>query len=97
MLVTVGLNWDQKQDEERSRTDQQGRSNSLWRGNEQRLLFIRLVGVKVIELQDHQQRSMMGKQDLEGERRGTVICVDANLVNLNIYEVLRFVSTNLFG
>ena len=29
VLVTVWLNWDQKQDEERSCTDQQGCSNSL--------------------------------------------------------------------
>lgn len=29
VLVTVGLNWDQKQDEERSRTDEQGCSDSL--------------------------------------------------------------------
>lgn len=29
VLVTVGLNWDQKQDEERSRADQQGRPDGL--------------------------------------------------------------------
>lgn len=31
VLVAVGLNWDQKQDEERSSTDQQGGSHSLQR------------------------------------------------------------------
>ncbi len=30
VLVTVGLNWDQEQNEERSRTDKQSCSNSLW-------------------------------------------------------------------
>lgn len=29
VLVAVGLNWDEEQDEERSRTDQQGGSNGL--------------------------------------------------------------------
>lgn len=29
VLVTVGLNWDQKQDEERSRADQQGGPDGL--------------------------------------------------------------------
>lgn len=36
VLVTVGLNWDQKQDEERSRADQQGRPNGLEEGGGER-------------------------------------------------------------
>lgn len=34
VLVAVGLNWNEEQDEERSRADQQGRSDSLRTGNE---------------------------------------------------------------
>lgn len=34
VLVAVGLNWDQKQDEERSCTDQQSRPDSLRTGME---------------------------------------------------------------
>lgn len=40
VLVAVGLNWDQKQDEERSCTDQQSRPDSLRTGMEGSLLFI---------------------------------------------------------
>lgn len=32
VLVAVGLNWDQEQDEERSRADQQGRPDGLGGG-----------------------------------------------------------------
>lgn len=38
VLVTVGLNWDQKQDEERSRADQQGGPDGL--GEEGRGVFL---------------------------------------------------------
>ena len=42
VLVAVGLNWDQKQDEERSRADQQRRSDGLERNRmEGSLLFFR--------------------------------------------------------
>lgn len=40
VLVAVGLDWDQKQDEERGRADQQGRSDSLQMRTEASLLFI---------------------------------------------------------
>lgn len=43
VLVAVWLNWDQKQDEERSCTDQQGGSDSLQTGIEKGLLFIFLL------------------------------------------------------
>lgn len=43
VLVAVGLNWDQKQDEERSCADQQSGSNSLRTGIEGRLRVISAV------------------------------------------------------
>lgn len=82
VLVTVGLNWDQKQDEERSRTDQQGRSDSLWTGMERSLLFLSvprdrmLSNCKIINnvVDDEGKTGIKG----EKERKGTAICVEAN-------------------
>lgn len=43
VLVAVGLNWDQKQDEERSRTNQQGGSNSLQTKMEEGVYFLHVL------------------------------------------------------
>lgn len=44
VLVTVGLNWDQEQDEERSRADQQGGAESLQKQGERRFALRYMMG-----------------------------------------------------
>lgn len=69
MLVAVGLNWDQKQDEERSRADQQRRSDSLQRG-------WREVNFSSAPRRREASRMKQAKQEIE-ERSGgkAVICM----------------------
>lgn len=63
VLVAVWLNWDQKQDEERSRTDQQGGSDSLQTGMEE-FTFQIPVGETVNRLQGQQEMEHEGEREI---------------------------------
>ena len=57
VLVAVGLNWDQKQDEERSRTDEQGGSDSLQTMMEGSLQMCRFpAGRKRHQTEKHEEK-----------------------------------------